>query len=149
MVRLLMVMASCVSLLCAADFTGTWKLNTAKSKYEGMPAPKEQTVTYTAKGAGYHYEAKGVAADGKPIAASFDYLKDGEEIKATGFPLWDGLVLKNGTSDKSTAELRRGGKAVGTVTRTVAKDGKSMVVAGSATTPDGKKATYHAHYDRQ
>lgn len=147
--RFLTVALCAASVLCAADFTGTWKLNVAKSKYDGIPAPKEQTVTYTVKGAGYHYEAKGVAADGKPIASSFDYVKDGEEIKATGFPMWDGLVLKNGKSDNSTAELRRGGKTIGTVTRTMAKDGKSLVVAGTATTPDGKKATYHSHYDRQ
>jgi hypothetical protein len=37
----------------AADFTGTWKLNTAKSKAVGMPMPKEQTTIYTPKGSGY------------------------------------------------------------------------------------------------
>ena len=37
--------------LCAADMlSGTWKLNTAKSKYSPGPAPKSNTVTYSMDG---------------------------------------------------------------------------------------------------
>lgn len=133
----------------AADIMGTWKLNLAKSKYEGMPAPKEQTVIYTAKGSGWEYVAKGTSGTGEPIRSAFTYTKDGDDLKSTGFPYWDALVLKNGAADKSTAQLKRAGKVVGTATRTVSADGKSMTVAGTVTMPDGKKASYSAVYDKQ
>ncbi len=133
----------------AADFTGTWKLNAAKSKAEGMPAPKEQTVTYTPKGAGYEYMAKGVTSTGTPIQASFVYVKDGEKIQTTGFPFWDAIVIKGGTMSRSNVELHRGGKVVGSAYRTLSGDGKIMTISGKFTMPDGKAATYNYVYERQ
>ncbi len=133
----------------AADFSGTWKLNVAKSKAEGMPMPKEQTTTYTPKGTGYEYTAKGIAATGQPIAGSFTYVEDGAEVKTTGFPNWDSLVVTGGQAMKSTVQLKRGGKVVGTVTRSLSADGKSLMLVGKVTLPDGKTATYNYHYDKQ
>ena len=149
MIRTLALMLCAFTAVSAADLMGTWKMNTAKSKYEGMPAPKEQTVTYTAKGAGYDYAAKGISNTGSPISAAFTFTKDGEETKATGFPYWDSMVLKNGMGAKSSVELKRGGKAVGTAARTISADGKLMTVVGKVTLTDGKQATYNAVYDRQ
>lgn len=149
MLKLAVLFAATLSVAAAADFTGTWKLNTAKSKYDGIPMPKEQTVTYTPKGTGYEYTANGTAATGQPIHSSFTYVKDGEEIKAIGFPNWDAIVLKGGQSAKSTATFKRAGKNVGSVTRILAADGKSLTLTGSVTLPDGKKATYSAIYDKQ
>ncbi|HZO52309.1 MAG TPA: hypothetical protein VFB63_06315 [Bryobacteraceae bacterium] len=133
----------------AADLIGTWKLNTGKSKYTGMPAPKEQTVTYTAKGAGWDYSAKGTSGTGEPTNAAFTYVKDGEDAKTTGFPYWDAISIRNGSSAKSSATLKRAGKAVGTATRTISADGKTMTITGKVTMPDGKPATYTAVYDKQ
>jgi hypothetical protein len=79
----------------AADFIGSWKLNTAKSKYTGAPTPKELTVTFSKQGTGWTYEAKGTGAAGEAINRTYTYVKDGEEAKTTGFPNWDGIVLKH------------------------------------------------------
>jgi hypothetical protein len=133
----------------AADFTGTWKLNTAKSKYEGLPMPKEQTATYTPKGSGWEYTVKGTSSTGQPIQSSFTYVADGVEAKTTGFPYWDSLVTKNGKEAKSTVQLKREGKVVGMVTRTLSADGKVITLTGKVTLPDGKTATYNAVYDKQ
>lgn len=149
MTRSLVLLFCTFAAASAADFTGTWKLNTGKSKYEGMPAPKEQTVTYMTKGSGYDYMAKGTTATGQPINSMFTYMKDGEEIKATGFPAWDAMVIQNGHADKSNVELKREGKAVGTATRSISADGKMMTIAGKVTMADGTKATYRAVYDKQ
>jgi hypothetical protein len=132
-----------------ADQTGTWKLNTAKSRYVGMPMPKDLTVTYTPEGSGWRYQAKGTSGTGQPIDAHFSYVKDGEEIKTTGFPNWDTLVLQNAKSDKGTGTLKRQGKVVGSVTRVVSADGKMMTIRGKITTPEGKQATYVSMYDKQ
>jgi hypothetical protein len=149
MFRTLALLLCSLTVAIAAGPMGTWKLNAAKSKYEGIPAPKDQTVTYTAKGAGYDYLAKGTSSTGAATNSSFTYTKDGEDIKATGFPYWDAISLKNGSGDKSTAQLKRGGKVVGTVSRTISTDGKAMTLTGTLTLPDGKRATYNAVYDKQ
>jgi hypothetical protein len=133
----------------AAEFSGTWKLDTAKSKVVGMPMPKEQTTTYTPKGSGYEYTAKGISATGEPVTSGFTYRKDGEEVKTTGFPYWDAITVTGGQAAKTTVQLKRAGKVIGTVTRTLSADGKSLKLDGSLTLPDGKKATYNYHYDKQ
>jgi hypothetical protein len=147
----LLALSLCVfaSAAFAADATGTWKLNTAKSKYTGMPMPKDMTVTYTPEGSGWRYAATGTSGTGQPINASFVYAKDGEDIKTTGFPSWDTIVLKNAGSDKSTGLLKREGKSVGSVTRTISADGKMMTIRGKVTTPEGKQATYLSVYEKQ
>ncbi len=133
----------------AHDFTGTWKLDPAKSKYAGMPKPKEMTVTYTPEGSGWRYEAKGTRDDGQPINSSFVYVKDNEEIKTTGFPFWDVLVLNNAQADVAAGTLKRDGRVVGNVRRTISADNKVMTVTGTVTMPDGKKARYTSVYTKQ
>ncbi len=138
-----------VGLLSAAGFTGTWKLDTAKSKYEGMAMPKEQTVTITADGKGYDYMAMGTSSTGEAIHTMYTYVKDGDEIKVTGAPFWDALVLKHGMEDKTEIEIKRGGKKVGEATRVLAKDGKSYNITGKLKLPDGKDASLKAVYTKQ
>jgi hypothetical protein len=133
----------------AEHLTGTWKLNAAKSKYVGVPAPKEQTVTYTTQGSGWKYDAKGTSADGQPINTSFVYEKDGADSAMTGFPYGDAIVLKNGNADASTATFKRQGKVVGNAKRVVSKDGKTMTITGAVTQADGTKGTYTAVYEKQ
>jgi hypothetical protein len=148
--RLALALSLFATALFGADAMGTWKLNTAKSKYTGMAAPKELTVVYSPQGQGWNYKATGVAATGQPIASSFTYVKDGAEIKTTGFPNWDGLVLQGAVNNtKSTGVMKRQGKDVGKLTRTMSADGKSMTIRGNLTLPDGKPATYVSVYDRQ
>jgi hypothetical protein len=135
--------------LLAVDPMGTWKLNTAKSKYTGTPGPKEMTVTYSPEGSGWRYAGSGVSAAGTPIKSNFVYVKDGAEIKTTGFPNWEGLVLNDAKSDKATGVIMRGGKPIGKLSRTFSADGKTMMIHGEYTGLDGKPATYHSVYDRQ
>jgi hypothetical protein len=149
MIRTALVVFAFAMLASGADLAGSWKLNTTKSKYVGMPAPKEQTVTYATQGSGWKYDAKGTAADGQPINASFVYVKDGVEAAMTGFPYGDAIVLQNGNSDSSTATFKRQGKVVGNAKRVISKDGKSMTITGAVTQADGKKGTYTAVYDKQ
>ncbi|MGA7415661.1 MAG: hypothetical protein WBW33_34630 [Bryobacteraceae bacterium] len=149
MLKSLMLLFCTFGLLAAADFTGTWKLDTAKSKYEGVPAPKEQTVTITANGKGYDYMAMGTSSTGEAIHAMYTYVKDGEQIKTTGFPNWDAAVFKHGLEDKTEIEFLRGGKKVGGGTRELAKDGKTYTVAAKVKLADGKEASYKAVYNKQ
>ncbi|HET8549289.1 MAG TPA: hypothetical protein VFL57_14845 [Bryobacteraceae bacterium] len=147
--RILLMLCAFAGLATAVDTIGTWKLNTAKSKYTGMPMPKELTATYTPEGSGWRYEGKGTLATGEPINASFTYTKDGEEIRATGFPMWDAMILQNASAAKATGTLKRAGKTVGSVTRLVSADGKTMTIRGNVMTPEGKKASFTSVYEKQ
>jgi hypothetical protein len=147
--RILVTLCMVAAAAAAADQTGTWKLNTAKSKYTGVPAPKELITTYTPAGSGWRYEAKGTSGTGDPINSSFNYVKDGEEIRTTGFPMWDAMVLQNANSEKATGTLKRSGRTVGSVTRTISADGKTMTIRANVMTPEGKKASYLSVYEKQ
>lgn len=138
-----------LSAASAADFMGTWNLNISKSKAEGMPLPKQQTVTYTAKPGGYDYSSTGTSATGDAIHATFTYTKDGEEIKTTGFPNWDTIVIKKGMDVKGTVQLKRKGEVIGSVNRILQPGGSAMTLSGKLTLPDGKKASYNYVYDRK
>ena len=149
MVKSLILLLCTFGLLSAADLAGTWKFDTAKSKYEGMPAPKEQTVTITVNGKGYDYMAMGTSSTGEAIHAMYTYVKDGEQIKTTGFPNWDAIVIKHGMENKTEIEFLRGGKSVGKGTRELAKDGKMYTVSGKVKLADGKEASFKGVYEKQ
>ena len=138
-----------VSMALSADFGGTWKLNTAKSKYDGIPMPKELTVTYASQGSGWRYAAKGIGQPGKPSTGRSPMRKIGEDIKTTGFAEFDAIVIQNGNAEKSIATYKRQGKPVGTATRTASADRKTMTISGKVTLPDGKKTTMVSVYDKQ
>ena len=133
----------------AVEIEGTWKLNPAKSKYTGMVGTNELTVAYTKQGNGWNYDASGTSSTGEPIKRSYTYVKDGEEAKVTGFPHWDGIVLKNAATNKSTSTYLRQGKAVGKGTRTISADGKTMTIRSTVTLPNGKKASALSVYNKQ
>ncbi|MCX6613005.1 MAG: hypothetical protein NTW74_19415 [Acidobacteria bacterium] len=145
------LMLLCCSLFSAsaADFFGTWNLNTAKSKAEGIQLPKQQTVIYSKTATGFDYKATGTAPTGEAISATFTYVKDGEEIKTTGFPNWDALIVKKGMDIKTTIQLKRKGEVIGTVTRVLQPGGMVMTLSAKLTLPDGKKASYNYVYDRK
>ena len=143
---LALAVAAIAVTVSAADLAGTWKFNAAKSKYTGMAAPKEMTVTYMKQGTGWTYDTKGVSSTGEAIKRSYTYVKDGEEAKVTGYPNWDSVVLKNGGMNMT---YMRQGKPVGTGTRTLSADGKTITARTTVSLPDGKKATTVTVYDKQ
>jgi hypothetical protein len=66
------------------SFVGTWKLNLAKSKFELGPAPKSMTRTVETRGKSANYSFEGIAADGSPVAYSFNTDYDGKDSPVTG-----------------------------------------------------------------
>ena len=143
------MMAAFSAAVSAADFSGTWKLDTAKSKYEGMPAPKDSTVTITTNGSGFDYMAMGTSASGESIHSMYTFVKDGAPIKTTGFPNWDGIVITHSADPKLDIDFMRGGKSIGKGVRDLAKDGKMYTVSGKIKLADGKSASFKAVYVKQ
>jgi ABC-type phosphate transport system substrate-binding protein len=133
-------------------FLGTWKLNVAKSKFEGAPAPKSLTRTITAEGSGAKYSFEGVSADGNSYAYSFVTNYDGKEVPVTGKGTpggADSIALKRVNAHKVEGTLKKGGKEVGKVTAEVSKDGKVATVKMKGKSADGKDLSTDTVYDKQ
>jgi len=126
----------------ANPFTGTWKLNVAKSKFSPGPAPKSQTVT--------------IAPDGKVSIDEVD--GEGKTINWSYTPSGDTAVPIEGMENSTVIEKRSGN----TVDHTwkfnggnetghgvVSKNGKTMKYTLTGTNSQGQKVHEVAIFEKQ
>ena len=115
-----------VAVLHGADyFTGTWKLNIAKSKYSpGMP-PKSQTTKLESTKDGIREIVDRVNTDGSMTHWDYTAKFDGKDYEIKGDPDRDHASVKK--VDDYTLEVinKKDGKVTTTMKLVVAKDGKS------------------------
>jgi hypothetical protein len=131
---------------------GTWKLNLAKSKYSGAPAPKSVTTTIEAAGAGYKTTTEGVASDGSHIAYGFTATFDGKESPMTGTGTPNGadtISLKKTGPNTLDATLKKGGKVVVNSKSVISKDGKTRTLNSTGTNAAGQPTKTTSVYDKQ
>jgi hypothetical protein len=146
-----LALSNCV-LAQSSPFAGTWKLNVAKSKFEGGPAPKSLTRTVTAVGGGLKYAFEGVTGDGSKVSYSFTSKLDGTDAPVSGEGMpggADAVSLQKVGENKTEGTMKKGGKEVGTATSEVSKDGKTTTVTTTAKTADGKEIKATSVYDKQ
>lgn len=133
----------------AADpVIGTWTLNTAKSKFSG-PAPKSSTRTYVAQGDKIVMNVKTVMADGNEVSQSSTYTLDGKDAPFIGSPTWDTLSVTKSGPNSAKFVQKKGGKVVGTGTRTVSPDGRTLTLAQHGAGADAAKVVDTSVFDRQ
>lgn len=145
---LVLCLAAATVCFAADAFTGTWKLNEAKSKM-GMGVAKNSTVTYETVGDSVKVTIEGTTPDGKSFKDEWTGKFDGKDYPVTGNPTTDSRAYKK--VDDHTLEVtgKKDGKVTTTVKIVVSADGKSRTVSGSATDASGKKTTLSAVYDKQ
>jgi hypothetical protein len=144
----LAAMASVQVFAQANPLLGTWKLNTAKSKYTGSPMPKEMTRTVEADGDSVKYTYAGTAADGSPISYGFTVKYDGKDYPMTGSAPGgvDMTAIKRINANTYEATQKKAGKVVANTEVVVSKDGKvTTITSKSAVDSTG----YVAVYDKQ
>ena len=129
--------------------TGTWVLNTAKSKYTPGPAPKEQSSVYSVTAQGVTVSTKGVSADGKPTSTDFSANFDGKDYPVKGNLDWDATSVRRVDSHTLEFARKRAGKPVQTATSVVSKDGKTRTVTVTGVNAQGQKMTTLGIYDRK
>jgi hypothetical protein len=139
-----------VAAVCfAADaFTGTWKLNEAKSKI-GAGSPKLTTVVYEAARDNVKVTVDGTSGDGKPAHDEWTGKFDGKDYPLTGDPNADSRSYKKVNDHTLTFENKKGGKVTISGRIVVSADGKTRTVTTNGTDPTGKKFTSTAVYDKQ
>lgn len=117
---------------------GTWKLNLAKSKYSPGPAPKSLTAKFEPAGKGVKATTEGIGADGKPTSTEYTTNYDGKDVPLTGSPVANMTSVRRVDANTTVRTDKKDGKVVQTLTRTVAKDGKSFTVSVKGTTAKGE-----------
>src|SRR5438067_7472097 len=147
---LTLVLCFIAAAVCFADdaFTGTWKLNEAKSKI-APNAPKNNTVVYEAAGDNVKITVDGIGNDGKPTHDEWTGKFDGKDYPVTGNPNSD---MRSYTKiDEHTLEfnVKKGGKITTSGRVVVSADGKSRTVTTSGTDSQGKKFKSTAVYEKQ
>lgn len=133
----------------AADaFTGTWKLNEAKSKL-GPGLPKNTTVVYEAADDNVKVTIEGTDSAGKPAHNEWTGKFDGKDYPVTGDPSSDARSLQKINDHTLTFTVKQGGKVITTGRVVVSPDGKTRTVTTSGTDSKGNKVRGTAVYDKQ
>ena len=128
---------------------GTWKLNTAKSKYIPGPAPKSATITYVETPNGIKRTGESIDADGNKSSFEYTANYDGKDYPVSGSELFDAIALQRFSDNTVEATLKKSGKVVSTVRRFVPKNAKTMTLTISGTNAQGHKMINFAVYDRK
>jgi hypothetical protein len=137
------------AILFAADpFVGTWKMNSAKTKYETGTAPKEQTVTIAETGGDLDVTVSGTAADGSAIMSHYTVPAQGGEGKIIQSP-YGAVSGKRMGSHEREVTYSKGGKEVLTTRSKVSANGKTITVTVKGTDAQDKPVAAVVVYDKQ
>lgn len=128
---------------------GEWVLHVDKSRFVPGPAPQSQSVVYAAAGQGLKVVVTAVFPGSKPVTTEFVTTFDGKDSPTTGNPDYDSVTAKRVDSHTMELTLKRATKPVQTVTRTVAKDGKSATVTVKGVNVKGEKVDNQFFYSRK
>jgi len=135
-----------------SPFTGTWKLNVAKSKTASYPnAPKAETVTVTESNDTRNVAVQGTDASGKAFTEHFTHPLSGGTVKYSEGGATDGTTesVKKINANTVHATFMKDGKEAGTERITVSPDGKTMRIMERGTSPDGKPVSGEFVFEKQ
>jgi hypothetical protein len=147
-----LVVALSVGMLWAADaFSGTWKLNPAKSKFPKGFETKEMTVVMAEQGANMAVTAKGVGTDSKAISVKYSFPMNGGPVHYTEGGPAAGTTVVNKRIDANTFEstITINGKNARTTTAAVSKDGKTFTLTRKGADEKGNAIEGMEFYQRQ
>jgi hypothetical protein len=134
----------------AADvFSGNWKLNIAKSKYDPGPAPKGPNYSkIEAMDGGLKFTNDGVNSEGKATHNEWSGKFDGKDNAVKGDPSRDTAALTK--IDDHTLQIvnKKDGKVTTTVKAVFSKDGKTRTQTGTGTNAAGKKVSNTSVYEK-
>jgi len=138
------------SLAVAGDnWIGTWKLDTAKSKFSPGPGPKGQTLKFEHSPGGIKLASEAVAADGKATQGGYTSKFDGTDVPFAGNPNADTAQPRKLDDNSYQNTWKKAGKVTITTKGVVSADGKTLTITQSGTDAQGRAVNSTAVYDRQ
>jgi len=107
-------------------------------------------MTYAPAGQSIAIVIKTVGADGKEGTIHLTYQLDGKDYPMTGDTDADSLSCKQvGEGNAAKCTVKKAGKALYTVRRTMSKDGKTLTLKFKGTTAKGEKFDDVEVFDKQ
>ena len=138
-----------VKTAAADQLSGTWKMNSEKSKYSPGPAPKDLTVVVESDENNYKLDASGTGGDGKPTHVQYSAKFDGKDYPATGIANADAVSLKRIDANTIETLQKKDGKVVMTITTRVSTDGKTRTSTWHGKNAEGKDVHNVVAFDKQ
>jgi hypothetical protein len=126
---------------------GSWTLNVAKST--GAALPRSDTRTYAPVENGIKFSMKRVTAEGREMSAETTYKYDAKDYPLTGSPDYDTVSAKRVATNTVELTQKKSGKVVGTTTRTVSKDGKTLTLVTRSSNAKGEVVSSTLVFDRK
>ena len=125
---LLVIFALSLFLFAAeSQFSGTWKLNLAKSKLP-PPAPQSDIAKVDADDNGVKLAEEITDDKGQPLKISFEVKFDGKDYPVTGDPSSDSVSYQRVSANTLRSTSKKGGKITTKATIVVSADGKITTV---------------------
>lgn len=144
--------ALCAVSLClfaAGDpFSGTWKLNPAKSKLP-PPVPRSLVSHIEADATGVRVHEQIVNDKGQRETVTVDARFDGKDYPVKGSPLADAVAYQRVDSHTLKGTSKKAGKVLVHETVVVSKDGKTMTATYSGKDANGKAVVGTAVFEKQ
>src|SRR5216684_6007332 len=148
-VKLAFALLGLAALLIAAEpFAGTWKLNSAKTKYKTGSPPKEQTATIAEAGSDLEVTISGTAADGTATMSHYTVPAQGGEGKIIQSP-YEAVSGKRIGPNEREVRYSKGGKVILTTHNRVSADGKTVTVNVKGSNAQGQPVDAVVVYDKQ
>ena len=132
-----------------SPFNGTWKLDSAASKFTSARVIGSETRTYEVSGDKVKMTSTGTDVSGKQMSVSYTAAYDGKYYPMTGNPVGDNIALKRIDGRTVEATVRKGKKVTGHGKTTVSADGESLVLTRSLLREKGKSAVDELHFVKQ
>ena len=146
----ILVIALMPFMTAAADqCSGTWKMNTEKSKYSPGPAPQSLTLVIECDENNFKLDATGTDGDGKPMHVQYSAKFDGKDYPATGAANTDSVSVKRIDANTTETLQKKDGKVMMTITSKVSADGKTRTSIWRGKNAEGKDVHNVAVFDRQ
>ena len=131
------------------QWSGTWQLNTDKSKFSAPDtSTKSDTRTYTVVGNRVTMKSTMVNAAGKTIKWSYSAAVDGKSYRVTGNPNTDHIRLTRISDREIKSQSTLHGKPAVRATANLSTNGKVLTIHRSILTAKGGPSDDTAVYER-
>jgi len=131
------------------NWVGTWKLNTAESKFTSDDVTRAQTLKFESTPAGIKLTAEGTDPQGKAMQAEFTSKFDGKDVAWTGNNSADMASPKRIDDNTYENVWKMSGKQTMTARVVVSNHNKTLTETQTPTGAQGHAASSVAVYDRQ
>lgn len=144
----LLLLAIATPLFASDPFAGTWKLNSAKTKYTAGAPPKELTAVIEEQGANLQVTATGIYADGSPLSVKYIIpVKGGVGSVQEGD--FNGISTRLVSGQVRENRYMKDGKEIRTRRMVLAEDGKTMQTTVKGTNAAGEQVAGVDFFDKQ